>query len=56
MLSLVALSCATVPPPALPDKYNLDDELESVDQISTFRVPRWQNVDKQSIILRDRSQ
>ncbi len=52
MLSLVALSCATVPPPALPDKYNLDDELESVDQISTFRVPRWQNVDKQSIILR----
>ena len=52
VLSLLVMSCATVPSRAIPEKYNFDNELEAVDQISTFRVPRWQDVDKQSIILR----
>lgn len=39
-------------PSALPEKYNLDDELESVDKIFTIREPRWQEVDDQTIILK----
>ena len=54
ILLLAAISCASVQPRprAMPEKYNLDNELEAVDQITTFRVPRWQDVDRQSIILR----
>jgi beta-lactamase regulating signal transducer with metallopeptidase domain len=39
-------------PGALPAKYNLDGELESVDQINTIGEKKWQEVDDQSIILR----
>jgi len=50
LLSMI-VSCATTPT-TIPEKYNLDNELEPVDKIFTIREPRWQEVDDQSIILR----
>ena len=50
-LLLMVVSCATTPN-ALPEKYNLDNELEVVKQINTFRVSSWEEVDIQSVILR----
>jgi len=51
VLLIMAVSCATTPR-AIPEKYNLDNELESVDKIFTIREQRWQEVDDQSIIIR----
>jgi beta-lactamase regulating signal transducer with metallopeptidase domain/tetratricopeptide (TPR) repeat protein len=39
-------------PSTLPDKYDLDDELEAVDQIFSVEGPRVHQVDNQSVILR----
>jgi hypothetical protein len=50
VLLILAVSCATTPR-ALPEKYNLDNELEAVKQIYTFKAITWKEVDKQSIIL-----
>ena len=50
MLFIMPVSCATAPL-ALPEKYNLDNQLEKVDQITTFSKPEWEEVDNQSIIL-----
>jgi hypothetical protein len=50
VLLILAVSCATTPR-ALPEKYNLDNDLEAVDKIYTFRAITWKEVDKQSIIL-----
>ncbi len=50
VLFIMVLSCATAPG-ILPEKYSLDNELEAVDQITTFREPKWQKVDNQSVIL-----
>ena len=51
VLSIVVMSCATTPM-TIPEKYNLDDDLEAVARISTFNVSSWEQVDNQSIILR----
>ena len=51
VLPIMAVSCATTPS-ALPEKYNLDNELEPVKQIYTFTVSSWEDVDIQSVILR----
>ena len=51
VLFIMVMSCATTPS-ALPEKYNLDNELEAVDRIFTIKGPRWQQVDNQSVILR----
>ena len=51
VLLIMAVSCATTPT-ALPEKYNLDEELEVVKQITTFTVSGWEEVDIQSVILR----
>ena len=51
VLLFLSVSCATTPP-AIPDKYNLDNELESIDQIPKYKVTSWENVDRQSVILR----
>jgi len=48
---VMVASCATTPR-VLPEKYNLDNDLEAVDQISTFEDITWKKVDKHSIILR----
>ncbi len=48
---IMAVSCATAPR-VLPEKYNLDNDLEAVDQISTFKLSSWEQADSQSIILR----
>jgi hypothetical protein len=45
------VSCATTRGP-LPEKYNLDNELEEVKQIYAFTVSSWEEVDIQSVILR----
>ena len=50
VLLILTVSCATTPR-ALPEKYNLDNELEAVKQISTFMAITWREVDKQSIII-----
>ena len=51
VLLVIVVSCATTPTP-LPEKYNLDHELEVVKQITTFTVSSWEEVDIQSVILR----
>ena len=51
VLLIMVVSCATTPR-ALPEKYNLDNELEVVDQVSTFRDIDCEYVDNQSIILK----
>ena len=51
VLLVMVVSCATTPR-AIPEKYNLDNELEPVDKIFTIREQRWEEVDDQSIILR----
>ena len=48
---IMVVSCATTPR-ALPEKYNLDDELEAVKNIYTFTVSSWEEVDIQSVILK----
>lgn len=48
----VMITSCTATKRALPEKYNLDNYLEEVDQIFTFKVSSWEQVDKQSIILR----
>ena len=51
LLLIMAVSCATTMGPT-PKKYNLDNDLEAIDQISSFRVSSWDQVDNQSIILK----
>jgi len=51
VLLMMVMSCATTPS-ALPEKYNLDNDLEAVEQIYTFTVSSWEQVDIQSVILR----
>lgn len=51
VLFIMVVSCATTPR-ILPGKYNLDDELERVEQISRPVVSGWEQVDNQSLILR----
>ena len=51
VLLIMAVSCATTPR-AIPEKYNLDNELEAVDRIYTPSVSSWEEVDIQSVILR----
>jgi hypothetical protein len=51
IIVFLASACATAPR-ALPEKYNLDNDLEAVNQISTFKITSWKKVDNQSIILR----
>ena len=48
---IMIMSCATTPG-ALPEKYNLDDELEEVKRIFAPKVSSWEEVDIQSVILR----
>jgi hypothetical protein len=50
VLFIMVVSCATTPR-ALPEKYNLDNDLEAVEKISTFKAITWKEVDKQSVIL-----
>ena len=49
IVSLVS-ACATTPV-ILPEKYNLDNNLEAVNQIKAYKIIDFENVDNQSIIL-----
>ena len=49
-LLFMITSCATTPP-AIPEKYNLDNKLEEVKEITSYRVNGWERVDTQSLIL-----
>ena len=51
VLLIMAVSCAATMA-TLPEKYSLDNDLEAIDQISTFKVSSWDQVDRQSIILK----
>lgn len=51
VILIMVASCATVQRP-IPEKYNFDKELKAVDHISTFKRPRWIEVDRQSLVLR----
>ena len=44
-------ACATTTQHGLPAKYDLGNELKQVDQINTFTLSSWEEVDNQSIIL-----
>jgi hypothetical protein len=44
-------ACATGPI-KLPEKYNLENELEEVKEIYSFRIDSWQSIDYQSLILK----
>ena len=50
VLLILVISCAATPR-VLPEKYNLDNELKKVKQISAFRDIDVELVDNQSIIL-----
>lgn len=43
-------ACATTQQ-GLPAKYDLGKELKEIDQINTFQISSWEQVDNQSIIL-----
>jgi hypothetical protein len=47
----MVVSCATTPR-VLPEKYNLDNDLEAVEQIFTTNAPSFKQVDNQSMMLR----
>jgi len=51
VLSIMIVSCATTPR-SLPEKYNFDNILEAVNHISSVPMPKYEQVDNQSIILR----
>jgi hypothetical protein len=51
-LFFIMLLPGTATPDTLPEKYNLDDDLEAIQQISTFEIRYWEKVDNQSIIIR----
>jgi len=51
VLLIMAVSCATTPY-TIPEKYNLDNELEAVDRIHAPNISSWEKVDNQSVILR----
>jgi hypothetical protein len=50
ILLLFISSCASSTA-TIPTKYNLDDQLEKVSNISRFGIISWDKVDKQSFIL-----
>ncbi len=51
LLLMMASSCATTMSTS-PKKYNLDNDLEAIDQTSAIKVSSFEQVDNQSIILR----
>ncbi|MBN1832441.1 MAG: hypothetical protein JW896_10045 [Deltaproteobacteria bacterium] len=51
LLIIMVVSCVTTPY-VIPEKYNLDDELEAVDRIYAPSISSWKKVDNHSIILR----
>lgn len=51
VLLITIVSCATTTPVTLPEKYNLDNDLRSVKQLSAIRVSNWVQVDNQSLIF-----
>ena len=51
VLLVTAVSCAATSPTALPEKYNLDNDLQSVKSISAARVSNWVQIDNQSFIF-----
>ena len=54
VLLLMVVSCA-ITARAIPEKYNFNNELEAIEEITTLetrRWPRWEEIDNQSMILR----
>ena len=51
IIILLTAACA-IAPRNIPDKYNFDSSLETIDQIPTVNSPGLKLVDNQSVILR----
>ena len=51
LVSFIATACATGPI-KLPEKYNLNDELQEAEGITNFKIDSWQSIDLQSLIIR----
>jgi hypothetical protein len=51
IILLMATACATMPV-TLPEKYNLDNELEEATEIYNFQIKSWEPIDYQSLIFR----
>jgi len=47
---LMASACAGAPI-KMPEKYNLDNQLENIPKISDFQLNSWESIDNQSVIL-----
>jgi hypothetical protein len=50
ILLLIVSACATSPA-TIPPKYNLDNQLENVPNISGYNMMSWDRIDNQSFIL-----
>ena len=50
VLFILVMSCASATID-IPEKYNLDNNFETVDRITAFTIRSYENLDKQSLIL-----
>lgn len=50
-VALLILSACATAPVSMSEKYNLDNQLESVANISKFNMMSWEHVDRMSFIL-----
>jgi len=50
-VALILLSACATAPVSTTDKYNLDNQLESVSEITKFNMMSWDDVDRNSFVL-----
>jgi hypothetical protein len=50
-VTLFMLSACATTPAKTPEKYNLDDQMENVTEITKYNMMGWETVDKQSFVL-----
>jgi hypothetical protein len=50
-VSLVLVACAATPL-KMANKYNFDNDLKEITDITSFRIDSWQSIDDQSLILK----
>jgi len=50
-VALLFLSACATAPVSTTDKYNLDNQLESVSEITKFNMMSWDDVDRNSFVL-----
>ena len=50
LVSLLVMACATTSL-KVPEKYNFDNELTAVTEISNYQIDSWESIDNQSLII-----